>query len=194
MGRCLPRIKDPVRVPDHNEAARSCRPQNTTLLQTLLLPTQLWSKFIFATKKVSQLGFPGGSAGTNPPANAGDTQETWVPSVGSERFPGVGKGHPVQYSCLENPVDRGAWWAIVHSVAKSRTQLEWWSAHAKSCSCPGKINQSTLWAVFARDCYSFGAQQDTWAPYWESNAWGMRTPQGDALILCRAQSNSLVPL
>ena len=42
---------------------------------------------------------------------------------GSGRFPGEGNGNPLQYSCLENPTDGGAWWATVHRVAKSRTQL-----------------------------------------------------------------------
>ena len=53
----------------------------------------------------------------NLPANAGD--EGLIP--GSERSPGGGNGNPLQYSCLENPMDRGAWWATVHGVAKSRT-------------------------------------------------------------------------
>ena len=42
---------------------------------------------------------------------------------GSGRSPGEGNGNPLQYSCLENPMDGGAWWATVHGVAKSRTQL-----------------------------------------------------------------------
>ena len=42
---------------------------------------------------------------------------------GSGRFPGEGNGNPLRYSCLENPMDRGAWWAIVHGVAKSWTRL-----------------------------------------------------------------------
>ena len=42
---------------------------------------------------------------------------------GSGRYPGAGHGNPLQYSCLENPMDRGAWWAVVHGVAKSRTRL-----------------------------------------------------------------------
>ena len=54
-------------------------------------------------------------------------QETGVPSLslipGSGRSPGEGNGHPLQYSCLENSTDRGAWWAKVHGVAKSQTQL-----------------------------------------------------------------------
>ena len=55
----------------------------------------------------------------NLPANAGDTHS--VP--GLERSPGGGNGNPLQYSCLENHVDRGAWWATVHGVAKSQTRL-----------------------------------------------------------------------
>ena len=49
--------------------------------------------------------------------------ETWVRSLGWEDSPGEGNGNPLQYSCLENPMDGGAWWATVHRVAKSRTQL-----------------------------------------------------------------------
>ena len=50
-------------------------------------------------------------------------QETRVQSLGRKRSSGEGNGNPLQYSCLENPMDRGAWWATVHGVAKSRTQL-----------------------------------------------------------------------
>ena len=49
-------------------------------------------------------------------------QETWVRSLGWED-PLEGNGNPLQYSCLENPMDRGAWWATVHGVTKSQTQL-----------------------------------------------------------------------
>jgi len=45
-------------------------------------------------------------------------QETWVQSLGQERFPGEGNGKPLQYSCLGNFMDKGAWWAKVHRVAK----------------------------------------------------------------------------
>ena len=59
----------------------------------------------------------------NPPANAGDTGDTdLVPGLG--RSPGEGTGNPVQYSCLENPMDRGAWWATVHGVAKESVTSE----------------------------------------------------------------------
>ena len=56
----------------------------------------------------------------NPSAKAGDTGDVdSVPGLG--RFPGEGNGNPFQYSCLENPMDRGAGWAAVHGVTKSRT-------------------------------------------------------------------------
>ena len=51
-----------------------------------------------------------------------ETQETWVQFLGWED-PLEGNGNPLQYSCLENPMDRGAWWATVHGVAKSWTRL-----------------------------------------------------------------------
>ena len=67
-------------------------------------------------------GFPGGSVVKNLPANAGDSDNaSSIP--GSGRSPGGGNGNPLQYSCLENPMDRGAWKAAVHGVAKSWTQL-----------------------------------------------------------------------
>ena len=59
-------------------------------------------------------GFPRGSVVKNPPANAGDVG--LIP--GSGRSPGEGNGNPLQYSCLGNPMDRGAWWATVCGVAK----------------------------------------------------------------------------
>ena len=64
-------------------------------------------------------GFPGGSVVKNPPAFAGDTGS--IP--GSGRSPGGMNGNPLQYSCLENPMDRGAWWTIVLGVVKSWTWL-----------------------------------------------------------------------
>ena len=64
-------------------------------------------------------GFPGDSVVKNPPANAEDVG--LFPRLG--RSPGEGNGNPLQYSCLENPMDRGAWQAKAHGVAKSWTQL-----------------------------------------------------------------------
>ena len=65
-------------------------------------------------------GFPGNSVVKHLPANAPDMG--WIPDLG--RSPGGGHGNPLQYSCLENPVDRGAWRATVHRVAKSQTQVK----------------------------------------------------------------------
>ena len=59
----------------------------------------------------------------NPPANAGDVRDVCL-TPGLGRSPGGGHFNPLQCSCLENPVDRGAWRATVHRVAKSRTQLK----------------------------------------------------------------------
>ena len=64
-------------------------------------------------------GFPGGSEDKASACNAGDPGS--IPGLG--RSPGEGNSNPLQYSCLENPVDRGALWATVHGVAKSRTRL-----------------------------------------------------------------------
>ena len=59
-------------------------------------------------------------AAKNLPANAGDTRDMGsIPELGG--FSGVGNSNPLQYSCLENPMERGAWWATVHRVAKSGT-------------------------------------------------------------------------
>ena len=60
----------------------------------------------------SMFGFPGGSAVTNLPANAGDA------GGGSGRSPGGGDGNPPHYACLKNPMDTGAWWTTIHRVTK----------------------------------------------------------------------------
>ena len=68
-------------------------------------------------------GFLGGTVVVkNPPANARDSGDTSsIPGLG--RSPGEGNSNTLQYSCLGNPMDRGAWWAIVRGVAKSRIPL-----------------------------------------------------------------------
>ena len=63
------------------------------------------------------MGFPGGSEDKASACNAGDPGS--IPGLG--RSPGEGNGNPLQYSCLENPMERGAWRATVHGVAKSQT-------------------------------------------------------------------------
>ena len=65
------------------------------------------------------MGFPGGSDSKESAYNAGDLGS--IPGLG--RSPGEGNGNSLQYSCLENPMDRGAWWATVDRVVKSQTRL-----------------------------------------------------------------------
>ena len=72
----------------------------------------------FSSQKNIQ-GFPGDSDSKESTCSIGDLGS--IP--GSGRPPGGSHGHPLQYSCLENPMDRGAWQAIVHGVTKSQTQL-----------------------------------------------------------------------
>ena len=64
----------------------------------------------------------------NLPANAEDIRDAGSSIPGLGRFPGGGHSNPLQYSCLENCMDRGAWWAAIHRVTKSWTQL---STHRK---------------------------------------------------------------
>ena len=68
---------------------------------------------------ILELDFPGGSDGKASACNTGDPGS--IPWLG--RSPGEGNGNPLQYCCLENPRDGGAWWATVHGVEKSRTRL-----------------------------------------------------------------------
>ena len=71
------------------------------------------------THIIVTIGFPGGSVVKKLPANAGDVGS--IPGLG--RCPGEVNGNPLQYSCLGNPMDRGAWWATVNGVAKIRLEL-----------------------------------------------------------------------
>ena len=82
------------------------------VLEYKILVIYLWSH------KANQ-GFPGGSDGKESACDAEDLGST----PGLRRSPGEGNGYLVQYSCLENSVDRGAWWTIVHGVPASQTQL-----------------------------------------------------------------------
>ena len=65
-------------------------------------------------------------------ANAGDIRDE-NSILGSGRSPGEGHSNPLQYSCMENPMNRGAWWATVHRVAQSWAQLKWLTTHAYVC-------------------------------------------------------------
>ena len=77
---------------------------------------------------LQMLGLPSWLSGKESVCIAGDTGNMGLIS-GLGRSPGKGNGHPLQYSCLENPMDRGAWQATVHGVAKSQTQTSCTSTH-----------------------------------------------------------------
>ena len=79
------------------------------------------NKFIPAELKFTlHISFPGGSHGKESSCNAGDLGS--IPESG--RSPREGNGNPLHYSCLENPMDGGAWWATVPRITKSQTQLK----------------------------------------------------------------------
>ena len=87
------------------------------------------------------LGFPGSSVAKNPLANAGDTRDAGsIP--GSGRSPGGRRGDPLQYPCLETPMDRGAWRSTVHRVTQSQTRLKQPSMHA--CATPSFHTQPRI--------------------------------------------------
>ena len=83
----------------------------------------LWRvQYLVAAGEIFRLWSAGGSVVKNPFANARDSRDVGlIPELG--RSPGAGNGNLFQYSCLENPMDRGAWWATVHGVSKSQTWL-----------------------------------------------------------------------
>ena len=74
---------------------------------------------MFCTHPRIVLGFPGGSEVNASACNAGDLG--LIPGLGIS--PGEGNGNPLQYTCLKNPMDRGAWWAAVHDLTKTWTRL-----------------------------------------------------------------------
>ena len=89
-------------------------------------------------------GFPGGTSGKEPACQCRRHETGSIP--GSRRSPGEGNVNPLQYSCLENSIDRGAWQATVHGVAKSQTQLKQLSTHASTKTV--YLNRSKLFSLF----------------------------------------------
>ena len=105
-------------------------PAQCTLRLKTGKPDVLWSMGLqivihdwVTEKQENTLGFPGGASGKELTCQCRRLRDTGsIPGLG--RSPGEGQGNPLQYSCLENPMDRGAWWATVHGAAKSQTQLK----------------------------------------------------------------------
>ena len=78
---------------------------------------------LFLTCPFHSMGSPGGTVVKNPPASAGDTGVAGS-ILGLGRSPGEGNGNPLQYSCLGNSMNRGAWWATVHGIANESNTAE----------------------------------------------------------------------
>ena len=93
-----------------------------------------------------------GSVVKTPPANAGDVG--WIPRLG--RSPGEGNGNPLQYSCLENPRDGGAWWAAIYRVAQSWTRLNWLSSSSKGLTGVSRAKIKNVPAVWETRVGSLG--------------------------------------
>ena len=89
----------------------------------------------------------------NVPSNAGDARDAGSIS-GPGRSPGVGHHNAFQYSCLENPMDRGAFWAIVHGATESWTQLKWLSSNKSSKGPTAWFKYSELLAIVIYNCHS----------------------------------------
>ena len=127
------------------------------------------------------LGLPRWHSGKNPPANAGDARDVGS-TPGSGRSPGREHGNPLQYSCLENSMDRGAWWATVHGVTKSRTWLSDGACKYQYVCYSCRMNSASTRGV---EVFVKHPGEDIWAWAWpkiwqedkdigESTAWGKR--------------------
>ena len=113
---------------------------------------RVWSNLACMHAQVILRGFPGGSDGEEPVCHAGCPG--LIPQ--SRRSPGEGHCNPLQCSCLENPMDRGAWWATVHGVAQSQRRLTnfWISRNSGGASvsqgCRNKVPQT--WWLAQQKC------------------------------------------
>ena len=121
---------------------------------------------------------PGGSVLRNPAANVGHAG--LIP--GSGKSPGEGNINPLHYSCLENPMDRGSWWAIVHRVTKSQTKLKWLSKRAYTelmiqmprahfCDLPELLQVASLKLDHSTVCVQLWTER-----HWVWSAWLKQNP------------------
>ena len=122
----------------------------------------------------------------NPPANAGDAKDTnSIP--GSGRSPGEGNGNPLQYSCLDNPMDRGAWRATVLGIAKSQTRLKQLSTQhthmGSKVGFPGGSDSKKICLQWRRPAFNPWVWRRKWQPLPVSlprGFHGQRSPAGDS--------------
>ena len=137
------------------------------------------------------IGFPGSSDGKESACNAGDLG--LIPGLG--RSPGGGHGNPLQYSCLENPMDRGAWQATDHEVPKSQTQLtkhttEWLST-AQEYLCKGHLSKFWPWLGLPSVLNPPAASQ--FPPIWpKALLFGCTPWQGILVPVCVCGSHSVL--
>ena len=148
-------------IPEHASRGKSMESMTDWIQNELNLLQQRWDgKGCWWNKtdcelRIVKLGFwymsfQGGTVVQNPPANAGDATE-----AGS--ITGEGNGNPLQYSCLENPLDRGAWWATVHGVPKSRRRL---STHRVAAATHTKSLYSSFYSFMFKIVHNINPFQN----------------------------------
>ena len=147
-------------------------PINSRIHQSIVVFPACWNttqhwKWI-TTYYNKKRGFPGGSDGKESACSAGDLGST--PELG--RSPGEGNGNPLQYSCLENSMDWGAWWATVPGVAKSQTQLSdftftfTWKKMGWSSEIKGENQDTEKYLILTRTTNQCGQQWEEWPKFW----------------------------
>ena len=110
--------------------------------------------YIYRHVCIQRWGFHGGSAIKNLPDNAGDARDVGsIPVL--ERSPWEGNGNPLQYSCLENPMDRGAWWSMVHKAHLCQTRLKQLSTHACKYNDAKKSRPSPPYSLLTPAVYIY---------------------------------------
>ena len=109
---------------------------------------------ILNISKTAKMGFPCNLVGKESACSAGDTGDAGS-VLESGQFPGEGNGNLLQYSCLRNPMDRGAWQATVHGVTKSQTQLKWLSTSIYICL---SFETQVIWDTKRHDLFSLPAK------------------------------------
>ena len=107
----------------------------------------LWTYILYYCSLM--MGLPGGSVVKNLPSNAGNLGSI----SGLGRCPGEGNGYPLQYSCLENPMNRGAWQATVHGVAKESDTTEWLNNHHRLNDTALLDEMEKLRVSTSEDCF-----------------------------------------
>ena len=128
----------------------------------LVMDREAWHAAVHVVAKIQQdwvIELKAGSDGKKSACNAGDLSSIRV----SGRSPGEWIGKPLQYSCLENPIDREAWWAIFHRVARSWTRLKQFSMH--------KLALETMFLFITLYCQLHSNHQNCLVESWLSSTW-----------------------